>query len=167
MASGTSYPSKADAALAGLLDQVTRHIHSSNHAADLYPAQWSALRYFAKADPQHRSAIALARYQGIEPGPTTRTVRTLMDKGLLEKGGSLGRGRIRRVDVTDKGRALLQADPLNVLVEALASLEGPQKRSLAEALERMLSRLQAQKRPQDGGDSEDGTGGMASGSESP
>ena len=90
-----------------------------------------------------------------------------MDKGLLEKGGSLGRGRIRRVDVTDKGRALLQADPLNVLVEALASLEGPQKRSLAEALERMLSRLQAQKRPQDGGDSEDGTGGLASGSESP
>jgi DNA-binding MarR family transcriptional regulator len=151
LASETSYPSKADTALAGLLDQVTRHIHSSNHAADLYPAQWSALRYFAKADPQHRSAIALARYQGIEPGPTTRTVRTLMDKGLLEKGGSLGRGRIRRVDVTDKGRALLQDDPLNVLVEALSSLEGTQKRALAEALERMLGRLQSQKRQQEVG----------------
>jgi DNA-binding MarR family transcriptional regulator len=154
LASETSHPPRADAALAGLLDQVTRHIHSSNHAADLYPAQWSALRYFAKADPQHRSAIALARYQGIEPGPTTRTVRTLMDKGLLEKGGSLGRGRIRRIDVTDKGRELLLADPLNVLVEALASLDGVQKRALAEALERMLGRLQLQKRQHDDGDAD-------------
>lgn len=152
LTSGTSHPSKADAALAGLLDQVTRHIHSSNHAADLYPAQWSALRYFAKANAPHRSAISLARYQGIEPGPTTRTVRTLISKGLLEDAGSLGRGRIRRVDVTDKGRELLLSDPLNTVVEALASLDGVQKRALAEALERMLVRLQSKKRQPEGSD---------------
>jgi len=152
LTSGTSHWSKTDAALAGLLDQVTRNIHSSNHAADLYPAQWSALRYFAKAAPQHRSAIALARYQGIEPGPTARTVRTLVDKGFLENGGSLGRGRIRRVDVTEKGHQLLLADPINVMVEALASLDGEQKRALAEALERILGSLQSKKLQNQDGD---------------
>lgn len=134
--------SKAQLALAGLLDQVARHLHSSGHAADLYPAQWSALRYFLKADPEHRSAIALARYQGIEPGPTTRTVRTLIDKGLLRKAGSLGRGRIQRIDVTEAGQALLARDPLNAVAEALAGLDETRKTALAEALERVLKTLQ-------------------------
>jgi DNA-binding MarR family transcriptional regulator len=135
--------SNARLALAGLLEQVSRHLHSSGHTADLYPAQWSALRYFMKADPEHRSAIALARYQGIEPGPTTRTVRTLIDKGLLKKGGSLGRGRIQRIDITEAGAALLARDPLNAVADALADLDGAQKAALAEALEQVLKAMQA------------------------
>jgi DNA-binding MarR family transcriptional regulator len=138
--------SNAQLALAGLLDQVSRHLHSIGHAADLYPAQWSALRYFMKADPEHRSAIALARYQGIEPGPTTRTVRTLIDKGLLRKAGSLGRGRIQRIDVTAAGEALLAHDPLNVVVAALAHLDVPQRAALAQALESVLKAMQAKNR---------------------
>jgi len=134
-------------ALAGLLDQVSRHLHASGHTADLYPAQWSALRYFMKADPEHRSAIALARYQGIEPGPTTRTVRTLIDKGLLRKAGSLGRGRIQRIDVTEAGEALLSHDPLNAVAGALARLDEPQRIALAEALESVLKAMQAQNEP--------------------
>jgi DNA-binding MarR family transcriptional regulator len=128
--------------LAGLLEQVSRHLHSSGHAADLYPAQWSALRYFMKAEPQHRSAIALARYQGIEAGPTARTVRTLIDKGLLRKAGSLGRGRIQRIDVTEAGEALLSMDPLKAVADALADLHQPQRTALAEALERVLKAMQ-------------------------
>jgi DNA-binding MarR family transcriptional regulator len=142
--------SNAQVALAGLLDQVSRHLHSSGHAADLYPAQWSALRYFMKTDPEHRSAIALARYQGIEPGPTTRTVRTLINKGLLMKAGSLGRGRIQRIDVTAAGEALLARDPLNVVAEALAHLNEPQRTALAEALESVLKAMQAKNRPATG-----------------
>lgn len=130
-------------ALAGLLDQVSRRLHSSGHAADLYPAQWSALRYFMKAEPQHRSAIALARYQGIEPGPTARTVRTLIDKGLLKKAGSLGRGRIQRIDITEAGEALLSMDPLKAVADALANLDRPQTAALAEALEEVLKAMQA------------------------
>lgn len=137
----------AQRALAGLLEQVSRHLHSSGHSADLYPAQWSALRYFMSVDPEQRSAIALARYQGIEPGPTARTVRTLIDKGLLEKAGSLGRGRIQRIDVTKAGEALLARDPLNLVAAALAGLDDAQKAALAEALERVLKAMQAKGAP--------------------
>ncbi len=151
--------SNAQLALAGLLNQVARHLHSSGHAADLYPAQWSALRYFKKADPEQRSAIALARYQGIEPGPTTRTVRTLIEKGLLKKAGSLGRGRIQRIDVTEAGAALLQSDPLNPVADALANLNETERAALTEALQRVLKAMQGGKtsearsadgRPKDG-----------------
>lgn len=150
--------SNAQKALAGLLDQVSRHLHSSGHAADLYPAQWSALRYFIKADPQHRSAMALARYQGIEPGPTARTVRTLVDKGLLKKAGSLGRGRIQRIDVTEAGQALLSLDPLNVVADALADLDEPQRAALAEALERVLKAMQTKDRRGNGSAPEPSSG---------
>jgi DNA-binding MarR family transcriptional regulator len=140
--------SNAERALARLLEQVSRHLHSSGHSAELYPAQWSALRYFMRADPDQRSAIALARYQGIEPGPTTRTVRTLIDKGLLRKAGSLGRGRVQRIDVTEAGEALLAHDPLDLVADALGALEQAQKTALAEALERVLRALQTRGTPQ-------------------
>ncbi len=113
------------------------------YASDLFPAQWSALRYFGRAEAQHRTASALARYQGLATGPVTRTVRTLIAKGLLAKGGSLGRGRSERVDLTEAGRALLADDPLEAVSEALGTLTETDKRAVATALEAVLRQLQS------------------------
>jgi DNA-binding MarR family transcriptional regulator len=122
-------------ALATLLEQTGRVLHGLGYASDLFPAQWSALRYFGRAEPQHRTASALARYQGLATGPVTRTVRTLIGKGLLVKAGSLGRGRSERIDLT--------TDPLSTVTAALEELSDSDRRGLASSLEIVLRRLQA------------------------
>jgi DNA-binding MarR family transcriptional regulator len=130
-------------ALATLLEQTGRVLHGLGYAADLFPAQWSALRYFGRAEPQHRTASALARYQGLATGPVTRTVRTLIGKGLLVKAGSLGRGRSERIDLTPAGAALLATDPLSTVTAALEELSDSDRRGLAASLEVVLRHLQA------------------------
>lgn len=126
-----------------LLDQVGRALHASGYAADLFPAQWSALRYFARADEPLRTASALARYQGLATGPVTRTVRTLVAKGLLAKAGPMGRGRSERIALTEAGRALLAVDPLARVTAAVEDLAEADRRTLARALDRVLRHLQA------------------------
>ncbi|MBM6583132.1 MarR family transcriptional regulator [Microvirga sp. BT689] len=136
-------PKKQAAALARLLDQTSRALHSLGFAADLFPAQWTALRYFASAEPAQRTASALARFQGIAVGPVTRTVRTLMAKGYVTNVEGRARGRTRQVELTEAGRALLAEDPLHLITRAIDELDGEQRLALASALEHIVHRLQA------------------------
>lgn len=131
--------------LARLVDQLARALHSQGHNGGLFPAQWTALRYFRDAAPPHNTTIALARYQGMAFGPTSRTVRTLVDKRLLRKTGSAGRGRLEGVELTEMGRALLAADPLLVVQHALSGLPPKEVKSLAIACEAILSAVQSAK----------------------
>lgn len=129
-------------ALAYLLEQTARAIHSQGYAGDLFPAQWSALRYFSRSESNHRTASALANYQGLASGPVTRTVRTLISKGLLAKAGSLGRGRAERIDLTEAGRKVLATDPLSEVAEAISELSETERRGFAAGLEAVLLCLQ-------------------------
>jgi DNA-binding MarR family transcriptional regulator len=140
-------PDTAAHAIATRLEQTGRLLHGLGYNADLFPAQWSALRYFARSEPHLRTASALARYQGLATGPVTRTVRTLIGKGLLAKGGSLGRGRSERIDVTAAGEALLRTDPMDGVRAAIDGLEEGERRTLALALDQVLRALQARHRP--------------------
>lgn len=129
-------------ALAGLLDQLSRSLHSLGYSEHLFPAQWTALRYFARAEPQHATATALARYQGIAIGPVTRTVRTLLSKGLLQSVQMRGPGGPKRLDLTEAGLKLLERDPLARVVEACAELTLDERHSFADSLGLLLARLQ-------------------------
>jgi len=131
---------RADA-VAILLEQVARMIHGAGHAEGLYPAQWVALRYFAEADAPARTVAGLARYQGLSIAPVARTVRTLVEKGLLAR--RPGSGRADLVEVSESGHGLLKLDPRQVLVQALAQLDTADRRPLAEALERVARALAA------------------------
>ncbi len=130
-------------ALARLLDQTSRALHSLGFSGDLFPAQWAALRYFAWAEPTQRTASALARFQGLAVGPVTRTVRALMAKGYVANVEGRDRGRNRQVELTTAGRDLLVQDPFNVLLEVMEALDGEQRIALASALEHILRRLQS------------------------
>lgn len=134
--------------LARLVEQTSRAIHSRGHSHGLFPAQWTALRYFAGAEAALCSASALAAYQGMAFGPVSRTVRTLIAKGLLRKSAPTP-GRFELVEVTETGRALLASDPMSGVVAALEGLPAPDRQVLAMALEAVLFRLQ-------GADGEDG-----------
>ncbi|SJZ68092.1 MarR family winged helix-turn-helix transcriptional regulator [Consotaella salsifontis] len=122
-------------ALASLMEQLARRIHSQGYAADLFPAQWSALRYLASAPPNLRTAIDLARFQGLASGAVARTVRTLVSKGLIAKGGTIGRGRAEQLNLTDAGRALLEEDPLRHIAAALETLCQDDRRALSQGIE--------------------------------
>jgi DNA-binding MarR family transcriptional regulator len=122
-------------ALASLLEQVARRIHSQGYAADLFPAQWAAIRYLDAAPPQLRTAIDLARFQGLASGAVARTVRTLIGKGLLVKVGTIGRGRAEQLDLTPEGLRLLTEDPLRDVARALETLSRSERESLAQGLE--------------------------------
>ncbi len=132
---GRSIPTTA---LARLMEQATRGLHSLGHDGDLYPAQWAALRYLATSEPEQRTAMAVARFQGLAFGPVSRTVRTLVAKGLLRKAGSAGRGRAELIELTAAGRKLMSQDPLNVVRAAIDDLPEPERESLASALEAIL-----------------------------
>lgn len=134
-------PIRAEA-LARLFEQSTRALHSSGHSHGLFPAQWTALRYFASADRNQCTAISLARFQGMAFGPVSRTVRTLIGKGLLRKAGSAGRGRAELLELSDEGFAMLGHDPLGRVVSALKSLDDGERLALATALEQIVLSIQ-------------------------
>lgn len=126
------------AGIAALLEQASRLIHSAGHAEGLYPAQWSALRYFAEAPAENRTTASLARFQGMNLGPVARTVRTLVEKGLLVRTGN---PRSRRADLlapSPAGRDLLARDPRQALATRIAALTETQQQVLAEALDTLL-----------------------------
>jgi DNA-binding MarR family transcriptional regulator len=130
-------------ALAQAFELATRLAHARAHADGLYPAQWAALRYFKTATGERRTAMALSRYQGMAFGPVARTVRTLVERGYLRKVGSAGRGRSEAVELTAEGEALLQRDPLALLVPALRTLTSAEQGALSAGLEIILEALGA------------------------
>lgn len=125
-------------ALAELLELVARMLHSRGYREELFPAQWMALRYFARAAPERRTASELARFQGLANGPVSRTVRTLIGKGLLAKAAVQPRGRAELLELTAAGRWVLESDPTLELEAALAGLDEADREAAGRALELVL-----------------------------
>jgi DNA-binding MarR family transcriptional regulator len=128
--------------LARLFELAARSLHSAGHAHGLYPAQWTALRYLAIAEPNDRTSSALARFQQIAIGPVTRTVRTLIAKGYVVKAGQASHHRSERLDVTDSGAALLAMDPLRHIDGPLETLSAHDKAEFARLLGEIIAKLQ-------------------------
>lgn len=131
----------APASVAELLELIARKLHSRGHAHGLFPAQWVALRYFARAEPSQRTASELARFQGLANGPVSRTVRTLVQKGLLTKAKEQPKGRAERLEPSAAGSALLEDDPTRDLEAAIALLTPEDQQSLGQSLEAISNHL--------------------------
>ncbi len=125
-------------ALADLLELVARVLHSRGYAAGLFPAQWVALRYFARTP--------LARFQGLANGPVSRTVRTLITKGLLAKAASQPRGRAELLELTAAGQEVLAADPNRELETAIGALDPSDREVVARSLDTIIARLSPARR---------------------
>jgi DNA-binding MarR family transcriptional regulator len=123
------------AALTELTELASRAMHSLGYVAGLYPAQWTALRYFSRAGDGLRTASELARFQGLATGPVSRTVRTLLLKGLIRKSDNQPAGRAEHLEVTATGRDMLTRDPLREVTAAFDKLGDGEREALANALE--------------------------------
>lgn len=135
MNAGKAIPANA---LTELLELASRSMHSLGYAESLYPAQWTALRYFAKAEDGRRTASELARFQGLATGPVSRTVRTLIAKKLVAKARKQPSGRAEHLELTKAGRDLLERDPINGVVRAMDELSPTEREALASALEHII-----------------------------
>src|SRR5260370_38324593 len=69
---------------AELLVQVGRLVQAEGYDGELSPAQWMALRFFARANQFSRNPSAFAEFQATTRGTATQTIKS------LEAGGHLG-----------------------------------------------------------------------------
>lgn len=128
-------------ATAELLDSVGRRLHLRAFRDGLNPAQWAALRFFARPFTDSPTAVAFARYQGISRTSANQTVRALVDKGLLNRQVSEQDARCQNVELTAAGHGLLRRDPLLDLQAPIAGLPLDLQQSLAAALSMVLPHL--------------------------
>jgi DNA-binding MarR family transcriptional regulator len=127
--------------LADLLELLARMLHARGYQNDLFPAQWVALRFFSKARRDLCTASELARFQGMANGPVSRTVRTLLQKGLLAKAKDQPRGKAEILELTTSGRALLKFDPCREIESILSGLSDDARILLGDTLQLLIHRL--------------------------
>lgn len=107
----------------------------------LTAAQWTALRYFARANRFSRTVSAFASFHVTTKGTASQTVKSLVGRGLLTRTQSDRDGRSATLDLTSTGWGLLGQDPFEALVDAVARLPQQQRSDVAEGLAKMLEDL--------------------------
>lgn len=136
MKKSESLPSGMALRAALLIERLGRLLRAGDHAGGLAPAQWEALRYFARANRFSRTPAALADYLGATRGTISQTLIALEDKGLVRKAANARDGRSVELSLTRSGRALLDSDSLKDVardIDASGEADG-----LAQGLEAAL-----------------------------
>jgi DNA-binding MarR family transcriptional regulator len=116
---------------AELLLQVGRLVQAEGYDGELSPAQWMALRFFARANPFSRTPSAFAEFQATTRGTATQAIKAL----------EASDGRSVSLRLTSKGKKALARDPFEVLVRAVDSLDPTERTAMRRALHQVLSTL--------------------------
>lgn len=130
-------------AVSELLEQVGRLTHARGFSAGLNPAQWNALRYFHRANDSARTVTAFARYHASSHGTASQTISALVRKGYLRRRAVPDNRRTHRLDLTEDGLAMMHEDPLEVLIEAVGSMDPQERLTFASSMEMILRHLLA------------------------
>lgn len=127
--------------IAAALEQLVRLQFSQSFRNGLKPAQWHALRYFATAPEEERTVTAFARHRASTMGTASTTISTLVRKGYLARDYGQGVPRNRGLHLTEAGKRLLQEDPVQTLVDAIAELEPDEQALLSGTIDKLVARL--------------------------
>ena len=128
---------------AELLLQAGRLVQAEGYDGELSPAQWMALRYFARANPFSRNPSAFAEFQATTRGTATQTIKSLEVGGYLVRQRSKEDGRSVSLRLTSKGKKALARDPFEVLVRAVDSLDAEEQTAMHDALHQVLATVAA------------------------
>ena len=124
---------------AELLLQVGRLVQAEGYDGELSPAQWMALRYFARANQFSRNPSAFAEFQATTRGTASQNHQGTRDRWLLGPTAIEG-GRANRHSATDEqGKKALARDPFEVLVRAVDSLDAKRQTAMRRALHQVLT----------------------------
>src|SRR5436189_6150543 len=126
---------------AELLLQVGRLVQAEGYDGELSPAQWMALRFFARANPFSLTPSAFAEFQATTRGTATQAIKALEAGGYLVRQPFKTDGRSVSLRLTSKGEKALARDPFEVLVRAVDSLDTTEQTAMRRALHQVLSTL--------------------------
>ncbi len=137
-----SNPRSSKVSVADLVTQLGRYAYGEASAAGgLTPAQWTALRYFSRANRFSRTVSAFAEFHATTRGTASQTVKGLVEEGYLERTPCPLDGRSSRLDVTPKTVGILADDPFHRLTRVADSLSATARHTVTKALDRMLGQL--------------------------
>ena len=126
---------------AELLLLMGRLVQAEGYRGELSPAQWMALRYFARANQFSRNPSAFAEFQATTRGTASQVIKALEADGYLVRQRSKADGRSVSLRLTNKGKKALARDPFEVLVRAVDSLDAKERTMMHHALHQVLSTL--------------------------
>jgi len=130
--------------VAELLDRFGRIVRQLEFDAGLNPAQWEALRFVSRANRISRTPGALAQFLNTTRGTASQTLIALAAKGFVHKVPCPTDRRVTFLQLTEKGEAQLETDPLKRINELTAGLPDGLEPALVEGLNRLLGRLNAE-----------------------
>jgi DNA-binding MarR family transcriptional regulator len=128
---------------AELLLQVGRLVQAEGYSGELSPAQWMALRYFARANSFSRNPSAFAEFQATTRGTASQAIKAREASGYLVRRRSKVDGRSVSLRLTSKGKKALARDPFEVLVDAVDTLDANEQASMHHALHQVLTTVAA------------------------
>lgn len=130
--------------LADLLVHLAR-LAQNTAQTDLTAAQWTALRYFARANRFSRTPSAFSEFHATTRGTASQTVKSLVALGLLAREAHDGDARSTLIAVTPAGHDMLLCDPMADLRQVLARLPDDDQQRLATVLHRAIAALADQR----------------------
>ena len=128
---------------AELLLLVGRLVQADGYEGELSPAQWMALRFFARANSFSRTPSAFAEFQATTRGTASQAIKALEAGGYLVRQRSRADGRSVTLRLTDKGHEVVARDPFEVLVRAVDSLNDKEQTAMRDALHHVLTTIAA------------------------
>jgi len=124
-----------------LLVHLGRACRTEDSHADLTAAQWTCLRFFARANASTRTPSAFASFQTTTRGTASQIIKTLEGRGLIARQRSASDGRSVRFDLTESGRTLFSGDPLGQLNGLLGAFDPAEREAFLATLSRLASSL--------------------------
>ena len=129
---------------AELLLLVGRRVQAEGYEGKLSPAQWMALRFFARANSLSRTPSAFAEFQATTRGTASQAIKALVAGGYLVRHRSKADGRSVNLRLSNKGKKALASDPFENLVRAVDSLDAEEQPAMHDALDRVLTIMGAE-----------------------
>ena len=128
---------------AELLLLMGRLVQAEGYHGELSPAQWMALRFFARANRFSRNPSAFAEFQATTRGTASQAIKALEAGGYLVRQRSEADGRSVALRLTDKGKDAIARDPFEALVRAMDSLAPELQTAVRHALRHVLTAVAA------------------------
>jgi len=124
-----------------LLERLSRLLRAQEHASDINPAQWEALRYLSRCNRFSDSPAALTRYLSATKGTISQTLIALERKGLLTKTPRPGEARSVVLALTPAGEEKLQDDPWRQVSQLIENGGVKTRKRLAAASSKLVGQI--------------------------